>query len=483
MFISNLFTTEIYRVGFPTISVLYVDDEPVLLDTLKLFLERDPEFRIATALSARKALEKIRTESFDAIVSDYEMPEIDGIAFLKIVRERYPKMPFIIFTGKGREEIVIESLNSGADYYVKKGGDARSQFAELASKVRHAVELRESQKKVARLNRLYIVLSRINEAIVRIRNKEQLMKEVCKIAVQEGGFTRAWIGFEDIKNRQAGIFVASGTLDGFFTDVRESDETLPDRQGLTMTALRQGQPSVSNDILSDPLMESWAGEARASGYRAGASFPLSTGNTTRGAITFFSHDPGFFTDSEIQLLNELTEDVSFALETLELETSRGKALEALEHSEHRLCNIINILPEPVFAIDNTGTVIIWNLAMEHLTGASAEEVIGRADFEHSFRIFGKRRPALLDLVSAPDTEIAYHHYSSIIRNRHSVTAETEISRPGRGSIVLKVTASTLLDEKGQPAGAIESLIDITPIKKTERELEESREKCSHLLKK
>jgi DNA-binding NtrC family response regulator len=175
MFISNLFTTEIYRVGFPTISVLYVDDEPVLLDTLKLFLERDPEFRIATALSARKALEKIRTESFDAIVSDYEMPEIDGIAFLKIVRERYPKMPFIIFTGKGREEIVIESLNSGADYYVKKGGDARSQFAELASKVRHAVELRESQKKVARLNRLYIVLSRINEAIVRIRNKEQLM--------------------------------------------------------------------------------------------------------------------------------------------------------------------------------------------------------------------------------------------------------------------------------------------------------------------
>ena len=157
--------------NLPMITVLYADDEPVMLETLRLFLERDPEFRVVPVSSAKAALELLETTGCDAIISDYEMPEIDGIQFLKIVRKRYPRLPFIIFTGKGREEIVIESLNNGADYYVRKGGDPKAQFAELGSKIKHAVELRESQARVARLNRLYQVLSRINEAIVRIARR------------------------------------------------------------------------------------------------------------------------------------------------------------------------------------------------------------------------------------------------------------------------------------------------------------------------
>ncbi|MFA5222377.1 MAG: response regulator, partial [Methanoregula sp.] len=112
------------------ISILYVDDEPVLLDTVKLFLEKDHEFVVSTAISAREALEMLTTTRFDAIISDYEMPEMDGIKFLKMIREKYPDLPFLIFTGKGREEIVIESINNGADFYVRKGGDPKAQFAE-----------------------------------------------------------------------------------------------------------------------------------------------------------------------------------------------------------------------------------------------------------------------------------------------------------------------------------------------------------------
>ena len=233
-----------------------------MLDSFRLVLEKDPEFRVVPALSAKAALELLKNAGYDAIVSDYEMPEIDGIQFLKIVREKYPRLPFIIFTGKGREEIVIESLNNGADYYVRKGGDPKAQFAELGSKIRHAVELRESQVKVARTSRLYLVLSRINEAIVRIHDRRTLMEEACKIAVQEGGFIRAWIGFEDPGTCRVTAMVASGTLDGFFTNVRESSEPFPEGDGLAITAVRQGKPSISNDILADPLMETWAPEAR-----------------------------------------------------------------------------------------------------------------------------------------------------------------------------------------------------------------------------
>jgi PAS domain S-box-containing protein len=487
-YIYNVYTVSIHNKSgryagedLPVITILYVDDEPVMLDTLRLFLERDPVFRVVPALSAKAALELLKTTSCDVIISDYEMPEIDGIQFLKIVREKFPRLPFIIFTGKGREEIVIESLNNGADYYVRKGGDPKAQFAEISSKVKHAVELRESQVKVARTSRLYLVLSRINEAIVRIHELRTLMEEVCKIAVQEGGFVRAWFGFEDPATQQVTAMVASGTLDGFFTNVRESAEPFPEGKGLTITAARQGKVSISNDILADPLMATWASEARSSGYRAAASFPITTCRKRRGAITFFSQEPGFFTETEINLLSELAEDISYALEMIDLESSRQKILNELEQSQRRLAAIIDFLPEPTFAIDRSGIIIIWNQAMEHLTGAGAEEVIGKGNFEHSLHILGTRKPALLDLVAETDENLARHGYTSVVRNHHTVKAEVTARNIHGAPAILRLTASPLYDEKGQNAGAIESVLDITRMKNAEDEMAESREKYRLLL--
>jgi len=80
--------------------------------------------------------------TYDAIVSDYQMPEMDGIEFLKTVRGSGSDMPFIIFTGKGREDVVIEAINNGADFYLQKGGNPKAQFAELSHKIKHAVRER-----------------------------------------------------------------------------------------------------------------------------------------------------------------------------------------------------------------------------------------------------------------------------------------------------------------------------------------------------
>jgi PAS domain S-box-containing protein len=125
-------------------SVLYVDDEDSLLRLCRIFLEKTGDFRIDIASSAQEALEKLQDASYDAIVSDYQMPEMDGIEFLKEVRARAGDLPFILFTGKGREQIVIEAINNGADFYLQKGGDPGSQFAELAHKIRKAVERRKA---------------------------------------------------------------------------------------------------------------------------------------------------------------------------------------------------------------------------------------------------------------------------------------------------------------------------------------------------
>jgi PAS domain S-box-containing protein len=126
--------------GSTMISILYVDDETVLLEVTRVYLERTGEFSVATCTSANEALSFLETTTFDAIVSDYQMPVMDGLEFLKYIRTSGNTVPFILFTGKGREEVAIEALNSGADFYLQKGGEPKSQFAELVNKIRQAVQ-------------------------------------------------------------------------------------------------------------------------------------------------------------------------------------------------------------------------------------------------------------------------------------------------------------------------------------------------------
>ncbi len=131
--------------GVPMISVLCVDDEPGLLKIEKIFLERDKDLKVTTVTSAIEGLSALSTGSIDAIVSDYQMPEMDGIEFLKRVRS-LDGVPFILFTGKGREDVAIEAINNGVDFYLQKGLEPKSQFAELAHKIKHAVNKRRLEE-------------------------------------------------------------------------------------------------------------------------------------------------------------------------------------------------------------------------------------------------------------------------------------------------------------------------------------------------
>jgi PAS domain S-box-containing protein len=149
-------------------SILYVDDEPDLLELGRIFLEREGDFSVETSESAHAALGRINDTRFDVIVSDYQMPEMDGITFLKMVRSAdgdssmevahrqvsaVPRRqhatpgdtPFILFTGRGREEVVIEAINSGVDFYIQKGGEPKSQFIELGHKIRQAIRRKTAE--------------------------------------------------------------------------------------------------------------------------------------------------------------------------------------------------------------------------------------------------------------------------------------------------------------------------------------------------
>ncbi|MDD1767394.1 MAG: PAS domain S-box protein [Methanomassiliicoccales archaeon] len=122
-----------------------MDDDIAIQELAMLFIEKEGISRVDTSTSAEAALFTLDAQSYDAIVSDYQMPGMDGIKFLKALRGKGDNTPFILFTGRGREEVVIEALNSGADFYLQKGGDPRSQFAELTNMIRRLVSQRRSQ--------------------------------------------------------------------------------------------------------------------------------------------------------------------------------------------------------------------------------------------------------------------------------------------------------------------------------------------------
>lgn len=158
-----------------TISVLLVDDEPAFIEAERIFFDRTGNFTCDIAYTAIEALAKLERQTYDVIISDYDMPEMDGIVFLKAVKKRFPDIPFIIFTGRGREEVVIEALNNGAEYYLQKGGDAKSQFTELISKVQHIVERRMTEHALEQSEERYALLVDMSPDMIAIYKEDTVL--------------------------------------------------------------------------------------------------------------------------------------------------------------------------------------------------------------------------------------------------------------------------------------------------------------------
>ncbi len=137
------------------IHILYVDDDPDMAHFFQIYLEKTTDFKIHTSRNGREALSYLSGHNpCDIVISDYYMPVMDGISLLKELHKNPASPPFILFTGKGREEVVMEAINNGAAFYLQKGDDTRTLFAELIHKIRQAVgkfqaeaALRESEEK------------------------------------------------------------------------------------------------------------------------------------------------------------------------------------------------------------------------------------------------------------------------------------------------------------------------------------------------
>ena len=416
------------------ITVLYVDDEAALLDVTKLFLEQTGEFTVDTAESAGIAIEKLKTTRYDAVVSDYQMPRMDGIEFLKVLRKEYSSLPFIIFTGRGREEIVIQAFEFGADFYLQKGGSPKPQFAELAKKITSIVERRRAEARVSTLNRLYSMLSATNHAIIHRRNLKDLLDEVCRIATEIGGFRMAWAGMLNKQTRTIEPFTSCGFVDGYFDKNAISAEDIVTGQGPTGTAFREGRYNIINDLAIDPRMNFWKDEALKRGYRAVASFPYALNTHYAGTLTLYAPEPGFFDDQIVKLLNEMTEDISFSLRSLEIEEQHEANDEKIRRDKEKFRNIFDAAASLILSVNRSGIITDCNRRIFDVLGYQSEEVVGKpisliiqhdfqlraVDFLMETPINGTSHVSRFRMVKKDKTEIDVNVNSSGLKDRNGI---------------------------------------------------------------
>lgn len=222
---------------------------------------------------------------------------------------------------------------------------------------------KRSEEKISRLNRLYSVLSRINEAIVRIHDPGELYKEACRIAVEDGRFLMAWIGLVDEKALSIKPVASFGVGERYPYEARISVKDEPEGRGPCGTAVREGMFAVSNDIAHDPKMAPWREGALKHGYLSSASFPLFIGKKAVGMMSFYAGETVFFNNEEAELLKSLAEDISYAVNSIELERQAKQAdseLRLLETIVNAIRGAEGFRPALNIAIENICEAAGWS---------------------------------------------------------------------------------------------------------------------------
>ncbi|PKL57279.1 MAG: hypothetical protein CVV35_00735 [Methanomicrobiales archaeon HGW-Methanomicrobiales-6] len=444
--------------------ILYVDDEEALLDITRAFLERAGGITVDTTASPLKAFQMIMTGRYDAVVSDYQMPEMDGIGLLKQIREAGSRVPFIIFTGRGREQVAIEALNNGADFYLQKGGDPKTQYAELANAVRQLAGRRRAEA----------ALHKSQETL----HKAQSLAHLGSWEFDPGTGRLTW---SEEAYRILGLNPGEDTptYEGFLSIVHPDDRAMFDTTYFASIADGKDNYEIEHRIIRADTRDLRYLVERCEHQRD------ESGRITRSVGMV--HD---ITDRkliELELLRRHNE-LQAAYEQLasveeELRTSFDDLAEGqhrLKESERRLADIIEFLPDATFVIDTGGHVIAWNRAIEKMTGVLKAEMLGRGDYAYAVPFYGEARPVLFDYVLRPD-RMAGCPYHIRAGNGEVLEGEVALARPGGRDAILMIRASPLYDREGRRAGAIEIVRDITEQKQVEADLRETKEYLENLI--
>lgn len=325
---------------------------------------------------------------------------------------------------------------------------------------------KKAEEKILKANRLYFFISQVNQMIVRTTNQETLFKEACRIAVELGKFSLAWIGLVDEATESVVPVVYAGEENKYLSEIKPiSIKDIPEGHGPTGQAIRNGQYYICNDIEADPAMDPWKDAALSRGYRSSMSLPIIKSGKVVGAFSFYAPVKNFFDDSEIALLEEATGDVAFALEVFEKEEMRRKAEQGIVESERRYHTLAEVSPVGIFHTDAAGSTTYVNPRWCQISGITYEKAMGNGWFE---------------AVHPDDRDMLRRNWEEATRHQQVSVSEYRFVRPNGSTAWVIGQAIPERDADGAIVGYVGTTTDITDRKLAEKEMEESSQKLRQL---
>jgi diguanylate cyclase (GGDEF)-like protein len=370
--------------------ILIVDDEAINLATLKQILA--PHYPLVFARSGNECLAAAQKHQPSLILLDVQMPDLDGYEVCRRLKAdpQTEHIAVIFVTALADVGDEAAGFECGAvDYIVKPVSPAlvlarvRTHLSLVrASMLERYVEQLESQQlKIGRLSRIKTVLSGINSAIVRLRERQVLLDEACRIAAEEGGFAMAWVALAHGPLSTLSPIATRG-LDAQQLDHLRftlSNDARQHRRALPYRALDDSAVVYCNDLAQADTADTICADALACGFGSAIALPLTPRERPIGVIVLYARDPQLFDDDELKLLGELAGDISFALKHIEQEEkvhylSRYDALTDLPNN-HVFLDHLGLAIQSAAATGRTVVAVVANLAgFKHLNDAFGRHV-------------------------------------------------------------------------------------------------------------
>ncbi|TRX16306.1 PAS domain S-box protein [Flavobacterium franklandianum] len=239
----------------------------------------------------------------------------------------------------------------------------------------HDITLRKQTSiELYKINRVYALISQINNLIIRTHNQEELFQEICNIAVNFGKFRMSWIGLLNDDNK---ILTAaySGYENGYFAKSNITiKQDVPEGRGPTGIAMRERRTVICNDIAKDKMMKIWRKDALERGYYSVISIPIIVRNKIIGAFNLYSDETNFFSsEQEISLLEKIILNISFALEKIQIEQDRR----ITEEKIRQLSQAVEQSPVTIVITNTKGEIEYVNPKFVETTGYTLEEVVSQ----------------------------------------------------------------------------------------------------------
>lgn len=239
--------------------------------------------------------------------------------------------------------------------------DEHGAIIGLRGTAQDITERKKAEADLTRANRALRMISNINQALIRITDEETLLHEACRISVETGGYSLAWVGYAEHDDAKTVRPVAqAGLAEGYVETANITWADTERGRGPTGLAIRTGSMQLTHDIPHDPTMAPWQEAAAKRGYKSSIALPLIHGGVTFGALNIYSPESNAFSDEEVKILEELAGDLSFGINDLRLRAKQKQEENHIVELNTVRSKFINIISHQ---LGTPLTAVNWNLEM------------------------------------------------------------------------------------------------------------------------